>query len=104
MIASQANGDLRISLDLDLLIWKASWVHSPRGFESRILRRLKTGSDFRKRTLDPRCREQVGLSARFEACAFSLSLSSKLVPPAVKAGAAAFVSVRRDLCHRNPNV
>ena len=41
---------------------EAGWVDSPRGFESRILRRPQTESDLRKRALDldwrgPRQRE-----------------------------------------------
>jgi hypothetical protein len=35
--------DLWTRLDLGLRIWKACWVNSPRGFESRILRWLDKG-------------------------------------------------------------
>jgi hypothetical protein len=41
---ASVNEDVRIGLDLGLRIWKAGWVNSPRGFESRILRRRDSGN------------------------------------------------------------
>jgi hypothetical protein len=58
------------------LAWKAGWVNSPRGFESRILRQLETGSDLRKR----RCRSDRswdGVASNIEAASLSSGLNSR---------------------------